>query len=67
MTAGDEAIKLAQASTLDAEKQEAARKKEHEADRKRREEQQAVEKKKDEIERKKFKKGQDDLEKALGF
>ena len=67
MTAGDEAIKLAQASTLDAEKQEAARKKEYEADRKRREEQQAVEKKKDEAERKKFKKGQDDLEKALGF
>lgn len=66
-TVGDEAIKLAQASTLDAEKQEAARKKEHEADRKRREEQQAVEKKKDEAERKKFKKGQDDLEKALGF
>ena len=67
MTVGDEAIKLAQASTIDAERQEATRKKEYEADRKRREEQQAVEKKKDEAERKKFKKGQDDLEKALGF
>jgi hypothetical protein len=67
MTVRDDAIKVAQASSLADEQREAARKKENEAERKRAEELQSLEKKKDEQEKKKFKKGQEDLEKALGF
>lgn len=67
MTVPDEAIKVAQASSLAEEKREEARKKEQEVQRKRAEELQSLEKKKDEQEKKKFKKGQADLEKELGF
>lgn len=67
MTVPDDAIKVAQASSLVSEKQEEARKKEDEALKKRAEALQNLEKKKDEQEKKKFKKGQADLEKELGF
>lgn len=67
MTVPDDAIKAVQSVSLVQEKEEADRKKENEALKKRAEELQSLEKKKDEQEKKKFKKGQDDLEKALGF
>jgi hypothetical protein len=67
MTVPDEAIKAAQAVSLVSEKEEAARTKENEALKKRAEALQNLEKKKDEQEKSKFKKGQADLEKELGF
>jgi hypothetical protein len=67
MTVPDDAVKTAQTTSLIAEKEEEARKRENEANRKRAEELQSLEKKKDEAEKKKFKKGQADLEKELGF
>ena len=60
MTLPDDAIKTAQADTLKDEKQEEAGKKRQEA-------LEDLVKKKDETEKKKFKKGQSDLEKELGF
>jgi HEAT repeats len=67
MTVPDEAIKSAQVASLKEEQQEQARKKENEAAKKKAEELDALTKKKDDAEKKQFKKGQDDLEKALGF
>ena len=67
MTVPDEAIKTAQVASLKEEQQDQARKKENEAAKKKSEELDALTKKKDEAEKKQFKKGQDDLEKALGF
>ena len=67
MTVPDNAIKTAQAATLVEEKQEDARKKEDEALKKRGEAMDNLMKKKDEQEKSKFKKGQADLEKELGF
>lgn len=67
MTVPDDAIKAAQGVSLVAEKEEAARKNENEALKKRAEALQNLEKKKDEQEKKQFKKGQADLEKELGF
>ena len=67
MTVPDDAIKAAQAVSLVREKEEEARKKEDEALKKREEALQDLVKKKDEQEKKKFKKGQADLEKELGF
>ena len=60
MTLPDEAIKTAQAETLKDEQQEATAKKRQEAV-------DELVKKKDDTEKKKFKKGQADLEKELGF
>ena len=60
MTLPDDAIKTAQSDTLKDEKQEEAGKKRQEA-------LEDLVKKKDEAEKKKFKKGQADLEKELGF
>jgi hypothetical protein len=67
MTVTDDAIKVAQASTLLSEKQEAGRKKEDEAAKKRQDALENLVKKKEEQEKKQFKKGQEDLEKELGF
>jgi hypothetical protein len=67
MTVPDDAIQTAQVASLKEEQQEQARKKENEAAKKKAEELDALTKKKDETEKKQFKKGQDDLEKALGF
>lgn len=67
MAVPDDAIKTAQATSLAQEKEELARKKENEALKKRAEELDALTKKKDAAEKKQFKKGQEDLEKALGF
>lgn len=67
MTVPDDAIKAVQVASLKEEQQEIARKKENEAQKKRAEELQSLEKKKDAAEKKQFKKGQEDLEKALGF
>jgi hypothetical protein len=67
MTPPDDAIKAAQVVSLAREKEEAARNKENEALKKRAEALQNLEKKKDEQEKSKFKKGQADLEKELGF
>jgi hypothetical protein len=67
MTVPDEAIKTAQVASLKEEQQDAARKKEEAATKKKVEELDALTKKKDEGEKKQFKKGQEDLEKALGF
>jgi len=67
MTVPDEGIKTAQATSLAQEKEELARQKENEANKKRAEELEALTKKKDAAEKKQFKKGQEDLEKALGF
>ncbi|NOT22808.1 MAG: hypothetical protein HOP22_08780 [Nitrospiraceae bacterium] len=63
----DEAIKAVQTATLAEEKQDEARKKEDEALKKRQEALDNLTKKKDEQEKSKFKKGQADLEKELGF
>lgn len=67
MTSTDESIKAAQLASLKEEQQEQARKKEGEAAKKKAEELDALTKKKDDADKKQFKKGQDDLEKALGF
>lgn len=71
MTVPDGAIKTAQAASLKEQREEeafkAASKKEEEAAKKREEALEALTKKKDEVEKKKFKKGQSDLEKELGF
>ena len=67
MTVPDDAIKTAQVTSLVQEKEDLARQKENEANKKRAEELEALTKKKDAAEKKQFKKGQDDLEKALGF
>jgi HEAT repeat protein len=67
MTVPDNAIKTAQAVSLVEEKEEAGRKKEDEALKKRGEALEDLVKKKDEQEKKNFKKGQADLEKELGF
>jgi hypothetical protein len=66
-TVTDDALKSAQVASLKEEQQEQARKKESEAAKKKAEELDALTKKKDDAEKKQFKKGQDDLEKALGF
>ncbi|MDE3041987.1 MAG: HEAT repeat domain-containing protein [Nitrospirota bacterium] len=67
MTVPDHAIKTAQVASLVREKEEEVRKKENEALKKREEALEAITRKKDEAEKKKFKKGQSDLEKELGF
>lgn len=67
MTAPDSAIKTAQVASLQEEQQEEARKQENAAMKKKAEELEALTKKKDAAEKKQFKKGQEDLEKALGF
>lgn len=67
MTVPDSAIKTAQATSLVEEKEELANKAEHEALKKKQAELEALTKKKDAAEKKQFKKGQEDLEKALGF
>jgi len=67
ITVPDDAVKVAQAASLVSEKQEATRKKEDETAKKRQEELEGLVKKQDEQEKKKFKKGQADLEKELGF
>lgn len=67
MTVSDEAIKAVQVATLKDEQEELAHKKAREVQRKQAEEIQSLQKKKEEQERKQFKKGQEDLEKALGF
>lgn len=67
MTVPDSALKTAQATSLAEEKEEMANKAEGEALKKREAELDALTKKKDAAEKKKFKKGQEDLEKALGF
>lgn len=67
MTVPDDTIKTAQATSLVQEKEELARNKENEALKKKQAELDALTKKKDAAEKKQFKKGQEDLEKALGF
>jgi len=67
MTVPDSAIKTAQATSLAEEKEELANKKEQEALKKREAESEALTKKKEAAEQQKFKKGQADLEKELGF
>jgi len=67
MTVTEEALTTAQAASLAEEKQELANKAENEAQKKKAAELEALTKKKDAAEKKQFKKGQDDLEKALGF
>ncbi len=67
MTASDNMIKEAQVASLQAEQEEDAQHKENAALRKKAQELEALTKKKDAAEKKQFKKGQDDLEKALGF
>ena len=66
-TVPDTAIKTAQATSLVEEKQEEVRKKEDEVLKKRGEALDNLMKKKDELDKSKFKKGQADLEKELGF
>ena len=70
-TVPDDALKAAQVASLKEQKEEealkAATKKEEEAAKKREAELDALTKKKDAAEKKQFKKGQEDLEKALGF
>jgi hypothetical protein len=67
MMAPDQAIKTAQAASLAEEQEDLANKKEQEALKKRGEALESLTKKKDENEKTKFKKGQADLEKELGF
>lgn len=67
MTVLDSAIKTAQATSLAEEKEEMALQKENEALKRKEAEVEALTKKKDAAEKKQFKKGQEDLEKALGF
>lgn len=66
-TVPDAAIKTAQVTSLDEEKEELANKAEREAMKNKQAELDALTKKKDAAEKKQFKKGQDDLEKELGF
>lgn len=70
-TVPDSALKAAQVASLkeqrEEEAQQAATRKEEEAAKKREAELDALTKKKDAAEKKQFKKGQEDLEKALGF
>ena len=67
MTVPDDLVKTAQAASLAEEKEELALTKENEALKKKEKALDARTKKKDEVEQKKFKKGQADLEKELGF
>jgi hypothetical protein len=67
LTVPDNAIKTAQVASLVEEKQEEVRKKEDEVLKKRGEALDNLMKKKDELDKSKFKKGQADLEKELGF
>lgn len=71
MTVPDDALKAAQVASLKEQREEeafkAASKKEEEASKKREAELETLTKKKDAAEKKKFKKGQADLEKELGF
>jgi hypothetical protein len=67
MTVSDDLIKTAQATSLAEEKEELANKAESEAVKKKQAELDALTKKKDAAEKKQFKKGQEDLEKELGF
>lgn len=67
MTVPDDLVKTTQATSLAEEKEELANKAESEALKKKEAELDALTKKKDAAEKKKFKKGQEDLEKALGF
>ena len=67
MTVTDEGLKSAQVASLKEEQQDLARKKDEAAAKKKTEELDALTKKKDEAEKSKFKKGQADLEKELGF
>jgi hypothetical protein len=67
MTVSDDAIKTAQVASLVQEKEEMANQAEREAVKKKQAELDALTKKKDAAEKKQFKKGQDDLEKELGF
>lgn len=67
MTVSDDAIQTAQAASLAREKEELANKAESETIKKKQAELDALTKKKDAAEKKQFKKGQDDLEKELGF
>ena len=67
MTVPDEAIKAAQATSLAQEKEELANQAESEAIKKRQAELDSLTRKKDAAEKKQFKKGQEDLEKELGF
>ena len=67
MTVPDNAIKTAQTASIAEEKEELVRNKENEALKKRGEALDNLMKKKDEQEKSKFKKGQADLEKELGF
>ncbi len=70
-TVPDAALKAAQVASLkqqrEEEAHEAAARKQEEAAKKREAELETLSKKKDETEKKQFKKGQEDLEKALGF
>jgi hypothetical protein len=70
-TVPDDALKAAQVASLkeqrEEEAQQAATRKQDEAAKKREAELDALTKKKDATEKKQFKKGQEDLEKALGF
>jgi hypothetical protein len=66
-TVPDSALKTAQVKSLAEEKEELANKAESEALKKKAAELDALTKKKDAAEKKQFKKGQEDLEKALGF
>ncbi len=70
-TVPDDALKAAQVASLKEQREEealkAVSKKEEEAAKKREAELDALTKKKDAAEKKQFKKGQEDLEKALGF
>jgi hypothetical protein len=70
-TIPDDALKAAQVSSLkeqrEQEAHEAASKRDEEAAKKRDAELESLTKKKDATEKKQFKKGQDDLEKSLGF
>ncbi len=66
-TVPDSAIKAVQATSLAQEQEELANKAEREALKKKAAELEALTRKKDAAEKKQFKKGQEDLEKALGF
>lgn len=66
-TVPDSAIKSAQPTSLAEEKEELANKAESDAIKKKQSELDALTKKKDAAEKKQFKKGQEDLEKELGF
>ena len=67
MTVPDNVVKTVQAASIAEEKEELARNKENEALKKRAEALESLTKKNDEQEKSKFKKGQADLEKELGF